>query len=472
MFRHIRWRLMATYMVVILLALSFLGVHLVRDSEARYLAQVETGLLAQARLVAVHVRDAVAARDTARTQAEFAGVRYPGSPSVIIVDRAGAILANYAAHPALRVSEPVHREAVALALGGKEATGSAEVGGVRVVYAAVPVVADGNIAGAVYAGLPVVELEEQIRHIRSFVGWTVLATLLWAVLVSLLLARRIAGPIQEMQAATARIAAGDLGQRVPVRTADELGDLARSLNYMAAELERLDATRREFVADASHELRTPVANLAVAVEALCDTIPSPDPASAALLDAVGQEVERLRSLVGSLLDLSAVESGRVHLHLVPVDLGDVAARVVESFRPRGAQQGVTLDQSGPPRGVRAHADSDRMEQVLSNLLDNALKFTPPGGRVTVTLGERRGQAYVWVEDTGPGIPADDLPHIFDRFFKADRSRSGRHGAGLGLAIARRLVVAQGGQIAAENRPGGGARFTVTLPSGPRAAAAG
>lgn len=168
MFQHIRWRLMATYMVVILLALSFLGVHLARDSEARYLAQVETGLLAQARLVAVHVRDAVAARDTTRTQAEFAGVRYPGSPSVIIVDRAGAILANYAAHPALRVSEPVHREAVALALGGKEAAGSAEVGGVRVVYAAVPVVVDGNIAGAVYAGLPVVELEEQIRHIRSW----------------------------------------------------------------------------------------------------------------------------------------------------------------------------------------------------------------------------------------------------------------------------------------------------------------
>jgi len=183
-------------------------------------------------------------------------------------------------------------------------------------------------------------------------------------------------------------------------------------------------------------------------------------------------VERLRSLVGSLLDLSAVESGRVHLHLVPVDLGDVTARVVESFRPRGAQQGVTLDQSGPPRGVHVHADSDRMEQVLSNLLDNALKFTPPGGRVTVTLGERRGQAYVWVEDTGPGIPADDLPHIFDRFFKSDRSRSVRHGAGLGLAIARRLVVAQGGQISAENRPGGGAKFAVTLPSGPRPPAAG
>ncbi|MDP2959649.1 MAG: HAMP domain-containing sensor histidine kinase, partial [Longimicrobiales bacterium] len=315
---------------------------------------------------------------------------------------------------------------------------------------------------------PVVELEEQIRHIRFFVGWTVLATLLWAVLVSLLLARRIAGPIQEMQAATARIAAGDLGQRVPVRTADELGDLARSLNYMAAELERLDATRREFVADASHELRTPVANLAVAVSALCDTIPCPDPASAALLDAVGQEVERLRSLVGSLLDLSAVESGRVHLHLVPVDLGDVASRVVESFRPRGAQQGVTLGQSGPPRGVRVHADSDRMEQVLGNLLDNALKFTPSGGCVTVrvTTGSDDGSVRVSVEDTGRGIPAEAQERLFQRMYQAEAEADAavsRRGLGLGLYISSEIVNRLGGRIWVESEVGRGSTFHFTLP---------
>ncbi|HET8679913.1 MAG TPA: ATP-binding protein [bacterium] len=461
MFRRIRWRLLAAYLVVILLALSFLGVHLARDSEARYLAQVETSLLAQARLIAVHVRDAVASQDRTRTQAAFLGTQYPGNPSVIIVGRSQDLLVDYAANPALRVAGSVRREGLLRALAGHEASGSTAVNGIPVVYGAVPVLQDGSVLGAVYVALPLVELAAQLQHIRTFVGWTVLITLLWAAAVSLLLAQRIAGPIQEMRAATARMAAGELGQRVPVRTADELGDLARSLNYMATELERLDAMRREFVADASHELRTPVANLIVAVEALRAELPASNTA-APLIDAIEREVERLRVLVENLLDLSAIESGQVRLRLVPTDIAQVAHGMVESFRGRAAQASIALDYAGPGRGLSVRADPDRMSQVLGNLVDNALKFTPRGGRVSVSVTDHRGAIAITVDDTGPGIPPDDLPHIFDRFFKADRSRSGHRGAGLGLAIAKRLMTAQGGEIRAEHRPGGGARFVVTL----------
>lgn len=464
MFRSIRWRLLATYLVVILLALSFLGVHLTRDSEARYLAQVQTDLLAQARLIAVHVREAVAARDPTLTQAEFRGTEYPGNPYVLIVDRAQKLMVVSSRGPAASEERPVSREGLSVALQGQEASGTTTVGGVPVVYGTVPVRSNGQVVGAVHVALPLVEVSGQLRHIRLFIGWTILGTLLWAALVSLLLAQRIAGPIQEMRAATMRMAAGQLTERVPARTADELGDLARSLNYMAAEMERLDATRREFVADASHELRTPVANLAVAVEALRGSVPGSDVEAAALLDAVEREVERLRTLVGNLLDLSSVESGRLQLHLVPTDIGQVAGRVIESFQARAGRQGVTLERLGPSRSFSAFVDPDRMAQVLSNLLDNALKFTPAGGRVTVSVTEHRGGIAVRVEDTGPGIPADDLPHIFDRFFKADRSRTGQKGAGLGLAIAKGLVTAQGGQIFAENRSEGGARFVVMIPS--------
>ncbi|MDR7485522.1 MAG: HAMP domain-containing sensor histidine kinase [Armatimonadota bacterium] len=194
---------------------------------------------------------------------------------------------------------------------------------------------------------------------------------------------------------------------------------------MAAELERLDVMRREFVADASYDLRTPVANLAVAVEALREAVASSDASTLGLLEAIEREVDRLRTPVESLLDLSAIESGRVELHMVPVDLAEVAARAVASFRARVAQRGIALERRGPDRAVAAHADPERMMQVLGNLLDNALKFTPSGGRVTVTVAERRGQVVVSVEDTGPGILAGDLPHLFDRFFEADRSRTGR-----------------------------------------------
>ncbi len=464
MFRSIRWRLLATYLVVILLALSFLGVHLARDSESRYLEQVQTGLLAQGRLIAVHVRAAVASRNPQRTQAEFLGTQYPGNPSVLIVDRAQEVMVAYVRDPAASIEKPLRREGLSLALQGQESSGSTAVAGLPVVYAAVPIRSGDQIVGAAYLALPLVELADQLRHIRLFIGWTILGTLLWAALVSVLLAQRIAGPIQEMRTATMRMAAGQLTERVPARTADELGDLARSLNYMAAELERLDATRREFVADASHELRTPVANLAVAVEALRASVPASSAETTALLDAVEREVERLRTLVGNLLDLSSVESGRLQLHLVPTDIAQVTGQVVESFRARAARQRVSLEQRGPASGLSAHADPDRTAQVLSNLLDNALKFTPEGGRVIIGVSQQRSAIALRVEDTGPGIPADDLPHIFDRFFKTDRSRSGQKGAGLGLAIARGLVVAQGGEITVENRPEGGARFVVTIPA--------
>ena len=464
MFRSIRGRLLAAYLVVILLALSFLGVHLTRDSEARYLAQVEASLLAQARLIAVHVRDAVAARDRTRTQAEFLGTQYPGNPSIVIVDLAEDVLVDYSADPTLRVERPVRRKELSLALQGHEASGSARLNGVPVVYGVVPVRQKGAVVGAVYVALPLLDLAEQLRHIRSFVGWTLLVTLLWAALVSLLLAHRIAAPIREMRAATARMAAGELHRRVSIRTADELGDLARSLNYMASELERLDAMRREFVADASHELRTPVANLAVAVEALRGSAQAGEPTAAPLLDAIEREVERLRILVENLLDLSAVESGRVQLRMAPTDIADLARETVESFRTRATQGGIALEYNGPAPGLAARADPDRMKQVLGNLIDNALKFTAPGGRVTLSATEHRGRVTFTVDDTGPGIPPEDIPHIFDRFFKADRSRSGHRGAGLGLAIARRLMTAQGGDIRAENRVEGGARFVVTLPA--------
>lgn len=464
MFRRIRWRLLATYLVVILLALSFLGVHLTLDSEARYLAQVESGLLAQARLIAVHVSPAVAAGDQARTQAELRGTQFPGNPSVVVVDRAGQVLALHSADPSFRAASHIGREGVPVALRGTESADSTRVDGIPVVYGAVPIRSDGAVVGAVYVALPLHELAAQIRHTRVFVGWTILLTMIWAALVSFLLAQRIARPIHQMRAATARMAAGELDQRVPVSTSDELGDLARSLNYMAAELERLDAMRREFVADASHELRTPVANLAVAVEALRASLLAGEAPAAPLVDAIEHEVDRLRTLVETLLDLSAIESGGVQLHMAPTDLSALAGRVVESFRARAAQADVDIVPGGTGRPVSAVADPDRMTQVLSNLVDNALKFTPTGGRITLSVEERRGQAVLRVDDTGPGIPTTDLPHIFDRFFKADRSRSGRGGAGLGLAIAKRLIVMQGGDLVAENRPDGGARFTVVLPA--------
>ncbi|MBI4277096.1 MAG: HAMP domain-containing histidine kinase [Armatimonadetes bacterium] len=320
-------------------------------------------------------------------------------------------------------------------------------------------------------------LAEQVQHMRWVIGWAIVVAGLMAAGLALLLARSIAGPIQDMTVVTARMAAGDLTQRIPVRTADELGDLARALNYMAAELERLDSLRRAFIADASHELRTPVANLRVAVEALREELAGPASRSpengapgyrlggevGALLEAIEHESKRLTRLVERLLDLSTIEAGRGHLTREPTAVGDLAGRVVASFRPLAEHQGITLSAEIPARLTPALADAERTAQVLANLLDNALKFTPPGGAVQVEAYEGRGHVFVAVRDTGPGIPEEDLPHIFDRFYKADRARSENPGAGLGLAIVKRLIEAQGGLVMVESTPGKGSRFIIGLP---------
>ena len=352
MFRHIRWRLLATYLIVVVAALVFLGVHLGRQFEAS---------------LGVEVRDAAA-------------------------------------------------------------------------------------------------LQAQVRHVRWVVAWAVMVALGISAAVGLLVARSIAGPVQEMQRVAGDLAAGRLSERVPVRTRDELGDLARSLNEMASELERLDATRRAFVADASHELRTPVANLVVAVEALKMSIERDPRQAAALARDLEREAHRLRELVEHLLDLSQVEAGSLALSPEAVPVASVVERAVAPFRPRADASRLTLEVDIPPRLPPIQVDAVRTAQVLTNLLDNAFKFTPQGGRVTVVAAERRGTVEVSVADTGPGIPETEAAHIFDRFYKVDKARArGRGGAGLGLAIAKRLVEAQGGSITAHNREGGGAVFAVTFP---------
>lgn len=307
-------------------------------------------------------------------------------------------------------------------------------------------------------------LQAQIRHLRWVVAWATVAALFIAGGMGLLLARSIAAPIQEMQKVASSLAAGRLSERVPVRTADELGDLARSLNYMASELERIDSLRRQFVADAAHELRTPVANLAVAVEAM-KSILAKDPAQAMTVASdIDREVQRLKRLVEDLLDLSLVESGKVRLDLTTVSPSEIVLRAVQPFYPRAEEAGIALKVELPSRLSQVKADPDRMIQVLTNLLDNALKYTPRGGEVLVHAYERRGHVLLSVKDTGPGIPEAELPHIFDRFYKVDKARTGaRGGAGLGLAIAKRLVEAQGGIIMVESREGHGARFVVALP---------
>ena len=292
-----------------------------------------------------------------------------------------------------------------------------------------------------------------------------------ALLLGVALVRQITAPLGGLRRAAHAIAEGDLSQRVPVSSQDEVGEVALAFNQMAAALERNERLRRDMMADIAHELRTPLSVIQGQVEALLDGV---FPLTPDQLAPIHDETLLLARLVADLRDLALAEAGQLTIERRPVDLGDLAGRVAAAVEPVAAEKGVALALTVSPNLPPVSADADRLSQVLHNLLSNALRHTPAGGRVTVSVGLApaplppcpSAPLLVSVADTGPGIPTEDLPYVFDRFYRADLSRSrAGGGSGLGLTIARTLVEAHGGRMWAESRVGEGTRVAFTIPNG-------
>jgi signal transduction histidine kinase len=290
------------------------------------------------------------------------------------------------------------------------------------------------------------------------------ASALAAVGGALLLGRRILARLEALREASARVAAGDLGARAPETPPAELAEVGRGFNEMAGAVERLFDARRQLVAGASHDLRTPLAALQAMVEAMQDGVAPPE----RYLGAVAEQVQVLAGRVDDLFELARIDAGALSLELREADLGAVVATCVRGAQAQADARRVALSAHVEPGAPAVRFDPREMERVLQNLLANALRHTPADGTVAVRLGPAEDGVWVSVEDTGEGIPEEALGQVFERFWRGDPARvrdprSG-DGAGLGLAIARGLVEAHGGRIWAENRPGGGARVTFTLPA--------
>jgi signal transduction histidine kinase len=335
-----------------------------------------------------------------------------------------------------------------------------------------------------------------------------------ALLLGAVLVQQIIAPLRRLQSAAHAIAGGDLAQRVATASRDEVGEVSRAFNQMAEALEDNERLRRHMMADIAHELRTPLTVVQGQVEALLDGV---FPLTPEQLIPIHDETLLLSRLVADLRDLALAEAGQLTIEHSPVNLGDLARRVVAAVEPVAAEKDIALALDVSPDLPTISADADRLNQVLHNLLSNALRHTPTGGQIAVSVrratvedwkfgsleGCERGKTaptsnlpisqfpsfpisqssnlpifqpstpvlLVSVADTGPGIPAEDLPHIFDRFYRADKSRSrAGGGSGLGLTIARYIVEAHGGRIWAESQVDEGTQIVFTLPiGGPRAA---
>lgn len=377
-----------------------------------------------------------------------------GAPTLVLADRDGTVVYRSTGEPEGRLT-PQDRAA------------------------AVPVIVDGATAGllvvrpAGQAGLTAAA-ERFLAQVNQALIQAGLVGMTLGALLGLALARALVAPLDRLAVAARRLAQGDLQQRLPVSGPAETAEAARAFNEMASALERAEAQRRRMVADIAHELRTPLSVIQGNLQAILDDV---YPLEKGEVQTILDETLLLTRLVDDLRELALAEAGQLRIEPRAIDIAALLAQSATAFQGLAAEKGVALEVDAPAGLPPVWADPDRAGQVLQNLLANALRHTPAGGSVSVLVwpsadprtpaAARSGPApavVILVRDTGPGIAPGDLQHVFERFWRADRARTrGQGGAGLGLAIARQLVQAQGGQIGVQSSIGQGSCFWFTLP---------
>jgi signal transduction histidine kinase len=290
--------------------------------------------------------------------------------------------------------------------------------------------------------------------------YAALGGLALALAFGIVLARALTHPIRDLTMAIRSMTAGQLKQRVAVTSRDELGELAAAFNQMSADLDRLQRSRRRMTADIAHDLRNPLTVIGGYIESIREGVLDPSPER---LDAIQMEVKHLERLVEDLRTLSQAESGDLSLNREPVSPNRLLERMLHSYQSLADKQAIALNLDVEAGLPEIHADPDRLAQVLGNLISNSLRYTPSRGEIILGGRQHGNSLILTVTDNGQGISPEALPHVFDRFYRADSARTRADESGLGLAIARSIVEAHGGTISAESAPGVGTTMKIALP---------
>ena len=330
--------------------------------------------------------------------------------------------------------------------------------GEEIGMVAQPVSTRGKLPRVAFYSRDFEDVQETVAFVRDRVLLATSAALLIALFGGYLVAARLARRVGGLERAARHVARGRFMEPLPVTAKDELGQLTETFNEMQRQLRRVDVARKEFIATASHELRTPIFSLGGFVELLQDE-DLDEETRREFLDTMSEQVERLQKLSVDLLDLSRLDSGSVELHTEPVDLAELTRSIAGEFHPRLADHGTELRLEVPEEGPNASCDRERVAQIMRILLDNALRHTPEGTDVTVTAHRENGAAELTVADSGPGLPVGARGKVFERFYTGDAAR----GAGLGLAIARELAERMEGRLVLRTERGSTA-FTLELPA--------
>jgi signal transduction histidine kinase len=501
MFSSIRLRLTLSHLAVIAVAMGLSGFLLLSLLQGYFLQAMEGSLLAQARITAQALIPGatadgpsgdVAASAFNTVQQRASNITLQTQNVAPATDSLGTANLSYLTDASLQLSSQLETRIrildaggtllvdsfgeaagaslaadplVAEALAGRYAARTEQAGRQPTMSVALPIRVEGQLAGVVYLSQPLQDALAVIHDLWARWLLSTVAAILLAGAVGLILSQAIARPLQQLTAAAGDVARGQLNREVADAGRDELGRLSRAFNEMTRRLRAARQMQVDFVANVSHELRTPLTAIKGTVETLRDgAVDDPDVRDR-FLETVEGETDRLIRLVNDLLLLSRADSEALNLQTAAVDVPTLARFTIARLAPQADAKGVSLRAEASPALFLALADADRIEQVLLNLLDNAIKYSRPGGTVKVGVDNQPdGMVRVQIKDEGIGIPPQDLGRIGERFYRSDRARSrAEGGTGLGLAIAQALVEAHGGRLWIESAVGQGTLVTFTLP---------
>jgi two-component system phosphate regulon sensor histidine kinase PhoR len=580
MFRSIQWRITISFILVVMISMGILGVYLVNFTRNSQLDNLRSQLENEARITAeASLPSFLIQGSDLDALAKKLGNEINARVTIIALN--GTVLGDSHEDPATMENHATRPEVIdALASGLGESTRYSTTLGEQMMYVAVPVTNQSTIVGIARVALPLVAVQDSVNQITLIIILAIVVTAVLAVVAAVLIGRATTRPLREVTKASKRMASGELGQKIPVRTRDETGQLAQAFNEMSlnlnklvgdisiektkiqtvlanmadgvimtdvegkivlanqaterlfkfrekdvinkplievvhdheadeilklclrtsqtqtgqfesatskrflraiaipiveskstgalllfqdlTEVRNLQTMRRELVGNISHELRTPIAGIKAMVETLRGGAIDDKEAAIDFLTRIDSEVDHLTQMVSELTELSRIETGRAELRMSPVNLNLLVEEVVARLNPLAQRQQVTITTDLATDLSIIKADNDRIRQTLTNLVHNAVKFNHPGGNVTVSTKVDGESVTVSVSDTGIGISKEDLPHVFERFYKADKARP-TGGSGLGLAIAKHVVQAHGGSIWAQSEEGKGSTFSFSLP---------
>jgi two-component system phosphate regulon sensor histidine kinase PhoR len=582
-FRSIRWRIGIVFAVLIIACIGGLGAYLSYLIRSDHLDTLRTQLTGQAWLVGDLSTPYFAGNQTESLEALAQRLGEQIGARITIINKDGVILADSEQDPATMDNHSTRPEVIeALSKGTGSSIRYSATLGYHMMYTAVTITSNRVVVGIARVSLPLTQIDESLGHVNQIIIIGAVIAAIIAILLAFQMLRMTTEPVKKLTQLSKKMAEGELNQEIQIKSQDEVGELARAFNQMAArikdmvtlitnerdrmatilsniddaifmidgdskvtainqaaekifqtqanktlghtfievvrdheingilqrclsskkqqtgaveikpqkrsltviatplpgdggclvhiqdltELRRLEMVRRDFISNISHELRTPIAS----VKALAETLNEgaiEDPAVAKdFLNRINIEMDKLTQTVQELADLSHIESGEAPLNKRRINIADAVGHVVDRLRAQADRAGVQFDFAIPSNLPEVMADESRVEQVLVNLIHNAIKFTPSGGKISISAQARDNDILVSVADTGPGISADDLPRIFERFYKADKSRTSE-GTGLGLAIAKHIVEAHSGKIWADTVERKGSTFSFTLPLEPK-----